>query len=98
MNIIELEKNAGQAADLLGAMANQRRLVVLCKLLDGEKSVNALAESVGLSQSALSQHLAKLREKGLVTTRRDAQTIYYSIASEEVRSILSTLYGIYCAY
>ena len=98
MNIIELEKNAGQAADLLGAMANQRRLVVLCKLLDGEKSVNALAESVGLSQSALSQHLAKLREKGLVTTRRDAQTIYYSIASEEVRSILSTLYGIYCTY
>ena len=98
MNIVELEKNAGQAADLLGAMANQRRLVVLCKLLDGEKSVNALAESVGLSQSALSQHLAKLREKGLVTTRRDAQTIYYSIASEEVRSILSTLYGIYCAY
>lgn len=98
MNIVELEKNAGQAADLLGAMANKRRLVVLCRLIDGEKSVNALAESVGLSQSALSQHLAKLREKGLVATRRDAQTIYYRIASEEVRSVLTTLYGIYCAY
>lgn len=97
MNIAELEKNAGQAAELLTAMANKRRLVVLCRLIDGEKSVNALAESVGLSQSALSQHLAKLREKGLVATRRDAQTIYYRIASEEVRSILLTLYGIYCA-
>ncbi|GIL02414.1 MAG: transcriptional regulator [Alphaproteobacteria bacterium] len=97
MNIAELEQNAAQAADLLGAMANRRRLVVLCRLVDGEKSVNALAESVGLSQSALSQHLARLREKGLVATRRDAQTIYYRIASEEVRRVLSTLYGLYCA-
>lgn len=97
MNLAELEQNAAQAADLLGAMANRRRLVVLCRLVDGEKSVNALAESVGLSQSALSQHLARLREKGLVATRRDAQTIYYRIASEEVRRVLSTLYGLYCA-
>lgn len=96
MDVLELEKNAGRAADLLGAMANPRRLMVLCKLVEGERSVNALADSVGLSQSALSQHLAKLREKGLVATRRDAQTIYYRIASEEVRGILSTLYGLYC--
>jgi DNA-binding transcriptional ArsR family regulator len=92
-----LEKNAEQAAELLAAMANPRRLMVLCKLLDGEKSVNALAGSIGLSQSALSQHLAKLRERGLVTTRRDAQTIYYGLASREVRGVLSTLYGLYCA-
>ena len=96
MEIAELEKNASRAADLLGSMANPRRLVVLCRLVEGEKSVNALAESVGLSQSALSQHLARLREKGLVATRRDAQTIYYRIASEEVRSILTTLYCLYC--
>ena len=97
MNIAELEKNAERASELLGAMANPRRLMVLCKLLEGEKSVTALAEAVGLSQSALSQHLAKLRERNLVKTRRDAQTIYYSVGSEEVRGIISTLYGFYCA-
>jgi len=96
MEAAELEKNASRAADLLASMANPRRLVVLCRLVEGEKSVNALAESVGLSQSALSQHLARLRDKGLVATRRDAQTIYYRIASEEVRSILTTLYCLYC--
>lgn len=93
----ELERNAGRASDLLGSMANPRRLLVLCKLVEGEKSVNALAEAVGLSQSALSQHLAKLRQKGLVVTRREGQTIYYSLAGDEVRAVLSTLYGLYCA-
>lgn len=97
MDVAELEKNAEKASELLAAMANPRRLMVLCKLIEGEKSVTALAEAVGLSQSALSQHLAKLRDRGLVTTRRDAQTIYYSIGSQEVRGILSTLYGFYCA-
>ena len=97
MDAIELEKNAERACGLLSAMANTHRLMVLCRLLDGEKSVNALASGVGLSQSAISQHLAKLRERGLVATRREAQTIYYGIASDEVRSILSTLYGLYCA-
>lgn len=96
MELAELEKNAERASQLLGAMANSHRLMVLCKLVEGEKSVNALAQSVGLSQSALSQHLAKLREKGFVSTRRDAQTIYYRLASEEVRLVLTTLYGIYC--
>ena len=97
MEIELLERNAERAAGLLSAMANPRRLMVLCKLIDGEKSVTALADGVGLSQSALSQHLAKLREKNLVSTRRDAQTIYYSLASSEVRGVISTLYGIYCA-
>lgn len=96
MDAIELEKNAERACGLLGAMANTHRLMVLCKLVDGEKSVNTLADSVGLSQSALSQHLARLRERGLVETRRDAQTIYYRISSDEVRSVLATLYGLYC--
>jgi ArsR family transcriptional regulator, virulence genes transcriptional regulator len=97
MDVIELEKNAEKACDLLMAMANTHRLMMLCKLAEGEKSVNALAESIGLSQSALSQHLARLREKGFVSTRRHAQTIYYSIASNEVEAILSTLHRLYCA-
>ncbi len=92
-----LEEHAAQAAQLLGAMANSNRLLVLCNLITGEKSVNTLAENVNLSQSALSQHLAKLRALNLVDTRREAQTIYYSIASEDVRSVLETLYDIYCA-
>jgi ArsR family transcriptional regulator, virulence genes transcriptional regulator len=96
MDPIELEKNAAKACSLLMAMANTHRLMVLCKLAEGEKSVNALAESVGLSQSALSQHLARLRQKDFVSTRRDAQTIYYSIASDEVRAVLTTLYKLYC--
>jgi DNA-binding transcriptional ArsR family regulator len=96
MDVAELEKNAVRASDLLAAMGNPRRLMVLCKLLEGEKNVNTLAEEVGVSQSALSQHLAKLREKGLVSTRREAQTIYYGIASPEVKAVLSTLYCIYC--
>lgn len=96
MDFANLEKNATRASDLLGSMSNPRRLMVLCKLVDGEKSVNALAESVGLSQSALSQHLAKLRQNGLVATRRDAQTIYYRLASDEVRTVLTTLYELYC--
>jgi ArsR family transcriptional regulator, virulence genes transcriptional regulator len=97
MEIELLERNAERAASLLSAMANPRRLMVLCKLIEGEKSVTSLADAVGLSQSALSQHLAKLREKNLVRTRRDAQTIYYSLASDEVRGVISTLYGLYCA-
>ncbi len=96
MDAVELERNAARASDLLAAMANPRRLMVLCKLFEGEKSVNALAQSVGLSQSALSQHLAKLREQGVVSTRRDAQSIYYGLASLEVRAVLDTLYGLYC--
>jgi DNA-binding transcriptional ArsR family regulator len=97
MKIGELEKNAGQAADLLSALSNSRRLLVLCKLVNREMSVNALAESIGLSQSAISQHLAKLRDKKLVATRRDGQTIYYRIASENARAILVSLHGIFCA-
>ncbi len=91
-----IEKNAAQASQLLSAMANSHRLMVLCKLADGEKTVNDLAGSVGLGQSALSQHVAKLRDKGLVSTRRDAQNIYYGLASGEVHAVLQTLYGLYC--
>ena len=84
------------ASRLLKAMSNESRLVVLSTLAqDGEASVGALEPAVGLSQSALSQHLARLRRDGLVTTRRDAQTIYYSLASDEVRTVLTALSDLY---
>ncbi|MCC6788428.1 MAG: helix-turn-helix transcriptional regulator [Hyphomonadaceae bacterium] len=87
---------AGEAAALLKALAHEARLMVLCQLLDGEHAAGALQESAGLSQSALSQHLARLREEGLVETRRDAQTIYYRLADPNVARVLDTLAQIYC--
>jgi len=92
-----LKRKADEAALMLSSMANAKRLLVLCHLVDGERSVGDLAEIVGLSPAALSQHLAKMRALELVTTRREAQTIYYSLASVEVREVLQTLYKIYCA-
>lgn len=78
-------------------MANPKRLMILCSLVEGEVPVGVLATQVGLSQSALSQHLSKLRAQKLVKTRRDAQTIYYSSTSESVMKILGTLEDIYCS-
>jgi DNA-binding transcriptional ArsR family regulator len=90
-----LKLKSDEAADLLSAMSNAKRLLILCNLVDGEMPVGQLAETVGLSQSALSQHLAKLRARKLVATRRDAQTIYYSIASESVYQVLETIGDIF---
>jgi len=92
-----LEAKAEEASTLLGAMANAKRLMVMCNLLEGEKSVGELADIVGLSPAALSQHLGKMRALRLVETRRDGQTIHYRLASEAVREILETLYRLYCA-
>lgn len=97
MPVDELLAKAEQASRLLDAMANPKRLMVLCNLLEEEKSVGDLAKIVGLSQGALSQHLAKMRALDLVATRRDAQTIYYRLASEEVRAVLETIYRLFCA-
>lgn len=94
--ITELDKKARQASELLLAMANEKRLMILCHLVDGEMTVTNLADLVNMNQSALSQQLAKLRALKLVETRRDAQQIYYRLASQEVERILHTLYGIYC--
>lgn len=91
-----LEAHSEEAADLLAAMGNQKRMMILCNLARGEMQVGVLAEKVDLSQSALSQHLAKLRTRNLVKTRRDAQAIYYSISSEPVLKMLRTLSDIYC--
>ena len=90
-----LKLKSDEAADLLSAMSNAKRLLILCNLIEGEMPVGQLAETVGLSQSALSQHLAKLRARKLVSTRRDAQTIYYSIASESVYRVLETIGDIF---
>ena len=91
----ERYSRAERAGDLLKAMGNLHRLQVLCLLLQGERSVRQLEEMVGLSQSALSQHLARLRRHHLVTTRRSAQNIYYSLQGEEVRTILASLMKLY---
>lgn len=97
MNLEALERQAGAAEGLLKAVANRRRLTILCELLDGERSVSALGEAIGLSQSALSQHLARLRADRIVATRRESQTIYYSLESEAVRRLIEVLYQFYCA-
>ncbi|WP_439271986.1 ArsR/SmtB family transcription factor [Pseudochrobactrum sp. HB0163] len=90
-----LVDNADQAADFLSALANNKRLLILCKLLHNEMSVGNLAKAIDLSQSALSQHLAKLRALNLVSTRRDAQTIYYIVSSPHIELVLSTLGSLY---
>ena len=90
------EAKAGEAASLLKAMSNPHRLMILCRLGASEASVGELQADSGLSQSALSQHLAVLRQRSLVETRRDAQTIYYSLSDPDVRDVIATLMKIYC--
>lgn len=97
MNIQELTRRSADVAGMLKVMANSHRLCILCELNGGERSVSALEEIVGVSQSALSQHLAKLRESGVVTTRRDGQTIYYSLSDARVETLMSVLYELFCA-
>jgi len=94
--LASLSENAEQAAALLKAMSNQRRLMILCSLIDGEMTVSELNSRIPLSQSALSQHLAGLREADLVTTRREAQTIYYQLKGEAPRRIISVLKDLFC--
>ena len=97
MDILELQANATRAGDMLKVMANQARLMILCHLLDGEKNVQQLQGFVGLSQSALSQQLAILRGQSLVKTRREAQSVFYSLSSPEAETLIATLYHLYCA-
>src|SRR3569832_975818 len=78
-------------------IANERRLMILCKLFEcGEGNVSALAQAVGLSQSALSQHLARMREEGLVTFRRKSQTLWYRIADPRIEQLFATLHNLFC--
>jgi len=96
MKLQSLEKNALRASTLLKAMSNQHRLMILCQLASGEKRVGELEGLIDLGQSALSQHLARLRRDNFVQTRRSAQNIYYSLVGPETSSVIETLYGLYC--
>jgi DNA-binding transcriptional ArsR family regulator len=96
-NMTQLERKAAEAVALLKLLANENRLLILCRLAAaGEASVGTLADAVELSQSALSQHLAKMRDDGLVATRRDGQTIYYRITDHDAGRLLALLKDIYC--
>ena len=98
LDLSELEAKAGQVAAVMKALANRRRLLILCKLAEvGAASVNTLAAAISLSQSALSQHLAVMRDEGLVTFDRDGQTLNYRIADPRIVALLDTLYQLYCA-
>jgi DNA-binding transcriptional ArsR family regulator len=88
---------AAEASDLMKALANRHRLLIVCQLIDGERSVGELAAFLALRDSTVSQHLALLRRDGVVAARRDGQTIFYSIASPAAQRILHTLYDVYCA-
>jgi len=93
-----LRAKAGDVASILSALANDRRLLILCKLVEvGEATVGTLAAEVGLSQSALSQHLARMREEGIVAFRRESQTLWYRIGDARIETLLSTLHRLYCA-
>lgn len=97
IDISEMQKKAKQASALLAAMANEKRLMILCQLVDGERSVTELADMLDTRQSTVSQHLALLRRDGFVESRREGQTQYYSLAADEARTLLETLYALYCA-
>lgn len=92
-----MDASAIEAEELLKAMANRHRLMILCQLLGGERSVGELATLLQLRDSTVSQHLALLRKDDLVATRREGQTIWYSIASDPARRLVETLYQIFCA-
>lgn len=97
MDLATFEAKAAQVAETLKAIGNARRLMLLCKLVEhGEMTVGDLARAVGLSQSACSQHLAKMRDEDLVTFRRERQTLWYGIADPRVETLLATLYQLYC--
>ncbi|HAT3881150.1 TPA: winged helix-turn-helix transcriptional regulator [Legionella pneumophila] len=96
MKIVQMRENVTKAELLLKMLANQNRLLILCTLLKRPCSVSELNEAINLSQSALSQHLAKLRYLDLVSTEKIGQQVFYKIKSEEAKAVINTLYEIYC--
>ena len=98
MELSDLQNNVEAASSLLKTLANTSRLQVLCALVNREHTAGELEVLTGLSQSAISQHLARMRQEEIVSTRRDAQKIYYSLRKPEVRAILETLHGLYCSH
>jgi DNA-binding transcriptional ArsR family regulator len=97
MDIGDLEANALEVANTLRALGNERRLMILCKLVEaGEMTVGALVDAVGLSQSALSQHLARMRDENIVSFRRDSQTLWYRISDPRVEQLMAELHRLFC--
>ena len=92
----QMQEAAGQASTLMKTLGHEGRLMVLCQLVTGEKSVGELSALLDIQQSPLSQHLSRMRAEGLVATRREAQTIYYSLKSDEAGKMIECLYGLYC--
>ena len=97
VNVDRMGEHAREASEFLKALAHEARLMILCGLLHGEKSVGDLEALLSRRQASVSQQLARLRLQGLVSARRDGRTIYYSIASEKARSIIAALYASFCA-
>lgn len=96
MNASALRAYAREAADLMRSLANEKRLLIVCQLVDGEKSVTAISDALGIRQTTVSQQLSLLRREGVVQPRRDAQTVYYSLTSDHVRSVVELLYTRFC--
>ncbi len=97
INPDEMRAAVEQASELMKALSNQHRLLILCRLIDGEQSVGQLAEFVGIRDSTASQHLALLRREGIIANRRDGQTVWYRIESHITRKVVNVLYAHYCA-
>jgi len=96
MNIEEMEQNAEQAAGFLKGLANPHRLLILCQLSEGEKSVTELIAATGLAQTSMSQHLSKLKDENIVTFRRNHRTLYYRIDNDAVLAIMAIMYEHFC--
>ncbi|MBT8446381.1 MAG: metalloregulator ArsR/SmtB family transcription factor [Gammaproteobacteria bacterium] len=96
MDLEKMQSSASDVSDLLKLLGHPDRLMVLCQLKFGEQSVGELSGNLGIKQSPLSQHLARMRHEGVVTSRRDAQTMYYSITDEKVAQVVGVLYELYC--
>lgn len=94
--VVRMSAQARCAADFLKALAHESRLMILCILAEGEKSVGDLERALGMRQPAVSQQLARLRNDGLVTTRRAGKIVYYSLASEQARAIIGAVHGAFC--
>jgi len=94
--LADLHDNASHAVELLKAMANEWRLMILCQLSEGEKTVSELQEILGLSQSALSQHLAVLRRERIVRSRKEAQSVSYSLSGDDATKVMHTLHEVFC--
>ena len=97
MDLTQMTRSASRASALMKTLGHKDRLLILCHLADGEKSVGQIAALLEISQSPLSQHLSRMRKEGLVDTRREAQTIYYSLKSGEASRIVEVLYELFCA-